>query len=614
MKKISKILSKIPTYPGVYFFKDNNGKILYIGKAKNLKKRVSSYFNKSNKSSKNKLMVSKAKDIETMVTANEVEALIAESNMIKIHKPKYNISLKDDKTFPYIIITDEPYPKVEIIRKKKLRKDGNTYFGPYTDVGYLRLILKTLHQIFPLRTCSFFIDSNTIKTNKIKVCLDYHIDKCQGPCEGLISINDYNLMIDKVIDFLKGRNSDVKKYLFDMMNNASRHFKYEEAARYRDQIEALDAFQNRQTKIAQKFSDRDIISISYKNSYAIALVMRVRNGVLVGREKFELQIGPEFDLNIEFEKFIVQYYRMTMDFPKEIIADAEVSDLTVFSDWINDISDKKIRIFKPYKGEKRKILDNCIKNNELLLKEYLIKKIKRKEYIPKTLSQLKEDLNMPIVPKRIEAFDNSNIQGAYPVAGMVVFIDGKPVKSKYRKYNINTVKGVDDFESMREVVYRRYMRQLEENRQLPDLILIDGGKGQLSAAKSSLDKLGLGYISIIGLAKKFEEVFIPDLSDPQSISKTSSSIYLLRKIRDEVHRFSVKFHRSKRKKGMKDSILGSINGLGEKRIKLLWDNYDSLDEVLNDSSENINKKTNIPLSLVNDIKKTIEKNKKDSNE
>ena len=614
MKKILKNLSEISTNPGVYFFKDRNDKILYIGKANNLKKRVSSYFTKNNNAIKNQLMISKAFDIETIVTINEVEALITEANMIKIHKPRYNVFLKDDKTFPYIIITNESYPRVEIIRKKNLRNDGNLYFGPYTDVGYLRLILKTLHQIFPLRTCSYNIDDSTIKNGDIKVCLDYHIDKCQGPCEGLVSEKDYKMMIDRVIAFLKGRNSDVKNYISELMKKSSEKLLYEEAGRLRDQLKALDSFEKKQTKIAQKFVDRDIITISYNENYALALVMRVRNGFLIGREKFDLQIGLEFNINNEFENFLIQYYSITMDFPREIIIDIKIINKKSFLKWLINKSEKKITIFNPLKGEKKRILDNCIKNNDLLMKEYLVKKIKRKEYVPKILTQLKEDLNMAVLPKRIEAFDNSNIQGSFPVAGMVCFIDGKPYKKEYRKFKIKTVKGIDDYESMREVVYRRYSRQLKEKNKLPDLILIDGGKGQLSAAKSSLDKLGLGYVSIIGLAKRFEEVFIPEFSEPQSISKTSASIYLLRKIRDEVHRFSINFHRSLRNKGTLDSSLSNIKGLGKKRIKLLWSKYNSLSEIVSDSTDNIYIKTKIPINIIKVIKKNIKDKKKESDE
>ena len=604
MVDISKIVANISTNPGVYSFKDKKGDIIYIGKAKNLKKRVSSYFNKSNNNSKNQIMISKAVDVDTLIVRNEVEALLTEANLIKIHKPRYNVFLKDDKTFPYIIITNEPFPRVEIIRKKNLKKDGNLYFGPYTDVNYLRSILKVLHQVFPLRTCSFFINEETIKSRKIKVCLDYHIKKCDGPCEGLVSDLDYGKMINQVIDFLKGKNQKIKLDITSRMKDASQKQKYEEAAILRDQIIALDSFEKKQSKVAQDFSNKDIINISYKDNYAIAFIMRIRNGLLVGRDSFNLKMIHNFNINDELERFIVQYYKLTMDIPSEIIVGYKIYNTKNIEKWLKTKNNKKVSIVMPLKGEKKHMLDLCIKNNELFLKNSIIKKINRKEYVPKTLSQLKDDLNMSVIPKRIEAFDNSNIQGEQAVAGVVCFLDGKPQKKEYRHFNIKTVKGIDDFESMREVVYRRYSRQLEENKILPDLILIDGGKGQLSAAKSSLDKLGLGYITIIGLAKKLEEVYVPGLSQPQNINKTSPGLYLLRIIRDEVHRYAVSFHRKKRKNNMLQSNLSKVKGLGLKRIKLLWDNYNTIDEMLSASDNEIYKKTGIPKEVIKTLKNT----------
>ena len=604
MVDISKIVANISTNPGVYSFKDKKGDIIYIGKAKNLKKRVSSYFNKSNNNSKNQIMISKAVDVDTLIVRNEVEALLTEANLIKIHKPRYNVFLKDDKTFPYIIITNEPFPRVEIIRKKNLKKDGNLYFGPYTDVNYLRSILKVLHQVFPLRTCSFFINEETIKSRKIKVCLDYHIKKCDGPCEGLVSDLDYGKMINQVIDFLKGKNQKIKLDITSRMKHASQKQKYEEAAILRDQIIALDSFEKKQSKVAQDFSNKDIVNISYKDNYAIAFIMRIRNGLLVGRDSFNLKMIHNFNINDELEKFIVQYYKLTMDIPSEIIVGYKIYNTKNIEKWLKTKNNKKVSILMPLKGEKKHMLDLCIKNNELFLKNSIIKKINRKEYVPKTLSQLKDDLNMSVIPKRIEAFDNSNIQGEQAVAGVVCFLDGKPQKKEYRHFNIKTVKGIDDFESMREVVYRRYSRQLEENKILPDLILIDGGKGQLSAAKSSLDKLGLGYITIIGLAKKLEEVYVPGLSQPQNIDKTSPGLYLLRLIRDEVHRYAVSFHRKKRKNNMLQSNLSKVKGLGLKRIKLLWDNYNTIDEMLSASDNEIYKKTGIPREVIKTLKNT----------
>jgi len=385
------------------------------------------------------------------------------------------------------------------------------------------------------------------------------------------------------------------------MKEASDTFRYEQAARLRNQIIALETFIKKQKKLTQNFENQDVFNISYKENYGIAFVMRIRNGLLVGKESFDLKINNKFNLVNELDKFIVQYYHLTMDVPSEILLPCEIKNLDNIRKWMFEKFNKNISILSPLRGSKKNILQVCIKNNDLKLKEMLFRKIKRKEYIPKILSELKDSLNMSVVPRRIEAFDNSNINGNNPVAGLVCFINGKPVKSKYRYFNIKSVKGIDDFESMREVVYRRYNRQIKEKRKLPDLILIDGGKGQLSAAKSSLDRLNLQYITVVGLAKKLEDVYLPGLSNPQNISKTSSSLYLLRKIRDEVHRYSVNFHRLKRTKDLFNSRLNNIKGVGKKTIQTIWDNYDSLQNLKSDTIKNIQKKTGFTEKFINQI-------------
>ena len=597
-------VKSIPNNPGVYFFKNKDDDIIYIGKAKNLKNRVRSYFNKNNQDTKTGVMVSNARNIEYLVVNDEVEAIITEANMIKQYKPRYNVFLKDDKTFPYIIISNEPYPRVEIIRKKNLHKDGNIYFGPYTDVSYLREVVKVLHRVFPIRTCSYFIDKHSIKDKKVQVCLDYHIKKCQGPCEGLVSNKEYRDMIESVVQFLKGRNKDIKNKIESMMKYASMTLNYEEAARLRDQLVALESFYKKQKKVAHDFNNRDILHVSTKDTYGIGFVMRIRNSFLIGREKFNLKITNDSFENL-INMFLIQYYNSTFDIPAEIVVNVKLDNSKVLEDWLTSKKGKKVKILRPLKGDKKKMLNLCIKNSDMIIKDLVIKKIRRKEYIPKVLNELQEVLSMPVLPKRIEAFDNSNIQGKNPVAGMVCFINAKPLKKEYRKFNIKSVKGIDDFESMREVVFRRYSRQIKENSPMPDLILIDGGKGQLSAAKSSLDKLGLGYISVIGLAKKLEEVFLPNSSNPQNISKTSPALYLLRKIRNEVHRYAITFHRKQRKKDTLSSIFNDIKGMGPSRIKKIWNHYTSLEEIKKDSVVAISKKTKIPLNVVNNIKETI---------
>ena len=591
-------LGQVPTSPGVYFFRDAKGDIIYIGKAKLLRSRVRSYFNKPDgKDPKTQVMVKNIADFEWLVMRSEVEALLTEANLIKEHKPRYNVFLKDDKTFPYIRITNEPYPRVEIIRQKNLTKDDHNYFGPYTDAGHLREILRVIHKIFPLRTCTYFIDHDTINKNKINVCLDYHIKRCEGPCEGLVSEKEYGGMILQIKRFLRGHNREIRDYLTEQMKSASKGQNYEDAARYRDQLSAVIEFTRKQKKASQDFKDRDVVAVSSENSYGIGIVMRIRNGHIMGREKFILKVhDPEAKIK-NLSQFFLQYYSSTIDLPEEVLVDYVFDELTEYENWLKEICDKRVRILVPERGEKRKLVEISCRNADLLLGELRLKQAKRKELLTKPILQLQEDLGMEIPPRRIEAFDNSNIQGSNPVAGMVCFLDGKPRKSEYRKFHIKSVKGIDDFASMHEVVSRRYKRQLDEKKSLPDLILIDGGKGQLSAAKSALDALGLGYVPVVGLAKRLEEVFKPGMSEPQNIIKTSAGLHLLRKIRDEVHRFAITFHRKARKKAMTKSIFEDIPGMGKKRIRILWQEFSSLEEIRGLKTKDIRNRTGFPEKL-----------------
>lgn len=577
---IKEKLLKAPKNPGVYFFKDKNAQIIYIGKAKILKNRISSYFSKKGQHSSPKvnIMLNHIVDVEWIVVRDEKEALLTEANMIKEHRPKYNVLLKDDKTFPYIRITNEDYPKIEIIRMKNLKKDKHIYFGPYTDTYYLREVLKSIHKIFPQT-------NQTLKHFKI---------------EKEVSKQKYGLIIDKIKMFLKGRSGEVRNAIKNKMNDASEKHYYEDAAKYRDQLNAVDNFMSKQKKVSHGFDNQDVLSVDYEKNYGVGVLFRVRNGHLVSIEKFDLILRGD-EKRVVIEQFFLQYYSAVYDFPDTILLEQNIDRQSEYSKWISDKKGKVVKLEVPIIGEKKKLIDLCFKNASLYLKEARIKKIKRKDDINSTISQLQEDLGMTIPPLRIEAFDNSNIQGSQPVAGMVCYINGKPRKTEYRKFNIKTVEGIDDFASMKEVVERRYSRVLKEKTPLPDLIVIDGGKGQLSAAKSSLDALGLNYISVIGLAKRLEEVYKPNLSDPQNISKTSPSLYLLRAIRDEVHRYAISFHRNIRGKSMTTSIFEDINGLGKKRLQSLWINFKSLEDIKKTTSDEISNKTNIPTSIAKEI-------------
>jgi excinuclease ABC subunit C len=379
--------------------------------------------------------------------------------------------------------------------------------------------------------------------------------------------------------------------------------KYEEAARFRDQLNAVIQFTRKQKKASMDFKDRDVVAVSAENSYGVGVLMRIRNGHIMGREKFNLKVHDPEKLSKILSQFFLQYYSSTVDIPEEILIEIQFDEIIEYEKWLKGIRKKRVQILVPERGEKRKLVEISKRNADLLLGELRLKQAKRKELLTKPVIQLQEDLGMEVAPRRIEAFDNSNIQGSNPVAGMVCFTDGKPRKSEYRKFHIKTVKGIDDFASMHEVVSRRYKRQLDENNPLPDLILIDGGKGQLSAAKSALDALGLGYVPVIGLAKRLEEVFKPGMSEPQNIAKTSPGLHLLRAIRDEVHRFAITFHRKTRKKDMTKSIFEDIPGMGKKRIQKLWQEFKSLNEIKDASINGLKEKTGFSEKLCKAIQK-----------
>ena len=602
----SRKIKQVPTKPGVYFFKDNSGDIIYIGKAKHLRNRVRSYFQKSKyQTPKNISMVKRINDIEWLVVRNEVEALLTEANLIKQHQPHYNVNLKDDKSFPYIRITKEPYPRVFITRE--IVRDGSKYFGPYTDVYHLRQSLKAVHKIFPVRSCDYFIDDDSISAKKVSVCLDYHIKKCQGPCEGKVSEKDYNAMIKQVVGFVQGRTKDTESYINDQMLKASNQMRYEDAGMYRNQIDAINNFNNRQRKIASDFEDRDVVALAKEEDFGIAVIVRIRNGRITSREKLSLR---NLDDDSKLMETILTRFYLESDFiPKEISVATKPNNLEQLIDWLKNKRNGSINLKVPERGEKAKELRLAYQNAKLLLGEWLINRKKRRELIPKMVGQLQEDLQLKVPPRRIEAFDISHLGGTNTVAAMVCFIDGKSKKTEYRKFKLKTVKGIDDFASMREIVYRRYKRVKKEGTGLPDLILIDGGKGQLSMAVSALRELGLDYLPIIGLAKKLEEVFVPGNSDPQSIHKQSSGLILLRRIRDEAHRFAINFQRQKRKDSISKSVFHDIPGMGDKRVNLLLKTYKNMKIIAalkpNEIHESLGISTKISKKIISTAKNKI---------
>ena len=588
---IKEKLKLVPTKPGVYLFRNDKDEIIYIGKAKNLRNRVRSYFQKNKyQTPKNQALIARIADMEWIVVANEVEALLTEANLIKQHSPKYNIDLKDDKSFPFIRITNEPYPQVFLTRK--IIKDGSKYFGPYTNVFLLRQSLNAIRRAFPIRTCTYFLDEKTVKEKKVKLCLDYHINKCEGPCEGIVSREEYNGMIKRVIEFLHGNTTVTEEYIAKQMEIASKDKRYEDAALARDQLTAVKDFKARQRKITANFTDRDVFALAREENLGIMVIIRIRQGRLFSREKISFQ-GLDEDATV-LKTIITRFYMDGDSIPPEILLPVKPEDEKELIKWLSEKLKRKIKFLYPQRGEKAQESRIAYQNAKLLLGEWIINRKKRKEFYPASVAQLQEDLNLKAPPRRIEAFDISHLGGTDTVASMVCFVDGKARKSEYRKYKVKTVIGIDDFVSMHEIVLRRYKRVLDEKLTLPDLILIDGGKGQLSVALSALNELKIEHIPIIGLAKRLEEVFLPGNSDPQTISKQSPGLILLRRIRDEAHRFAITFQKQKRNKKVTKSIFDEIPGMGAKRVKLLLNAFSDVKAIANADIESIRQRTGIP--------------------
>ena len=592
-------LKSLPVLPGVYQFKNKDNKIIYIGKAKNLRVRVRSYFqSQNNQSSKTITMMKNAHNLEWIVVENEVEALLTEANLIKEYSPRYNVLMKDDKSYPYIQITNEPFPQVLLTRK--VNKDDSKYYGPFTDAHRLRKILKVLHKVFPIRSCSYYLDDRIIMEKKVALCLDYHIKRCEGPCEGLVSEKEYREMINHVASFMKGDTNKIERYVESKMKHASKNMLYEDAAKYRDQLNAVQGFSSRKSQTRVMLEDRDIFSLASKNDIGIMVIIRIRNGFIYSREKISLQnlFGSESDT---FKTVITRFYMGSNLIPSFISLPKKPDNHNDLLSWLCAEKGDKVRFEYPKIGEKARELRITLKNAELLLNEWIIKRKKYKEHIPKTLIQLKDDLNLQVSPKNIEAFDVSHLGGTSTVASMVSFINGKSRKTNYRKYDIKSVNMIDDFASIREVVYRRYNRLKNENSSFPDLILIDGGKGQLNMATSALRDLGLDYIPVVGLAKRLEEVFVPGNPDAQVIHKDSLGLILLRRVRDEAHRFAVSFQRDKRSRAMLESPLLKIKGIGAKTIEKLFIEFNGSEELACQSPDGISKKIGVSIKLSKEI-------------
>lgn len=567
--KILKQIKELPQNPGVYQFFDKRKKILYVGKAKNLKKRVSSYFTKKQEYAKTKLMVSKIRDIKYFVVPTEMDALLLENNLIKKHQPKYNVMLKDDKTYPFICVKNEPFPRVYSTRR--VVKDGSFYFGPYTSVRLVRTLIDFIHQLYPLRTCKFNLKSENIQKKKFKLCLEYHIGNCLAPCEGFQSEDSYQIGINHISQILKGDIKSVASILKDRMISFSENMEFEKAQEVKEKLSLLENYQSKSTIVNTKINNVDVFTIVSDDLSAFVNYLKISNGAIIQTHSIELKKKLE-ESDKELLVYAITELRQRFNSQStEIYSSIAVNNL-----W------EDTKIIVPKIGDKYKLIELSKRNAKYMQFDKIKKKekLKEKSSDKRIINQLQVDLNLKEKPRHIECFDNSNFQGTNAVAACVVFKNGKPSKKDYRHFNIKTVVGPDDFKSMEEVVYRRYKRLLEEKKDLPQLIIIDGGKGQLSSAAKSLESLGLlGKIDIIGIAKKLEEIFFFGDSIPLYLDKRSESLKIIQRLRNEAHRFGIKHHRNQRSKNTFTTSLDNIEGIGEKTIQKLLSHFGSVEKI-----------------------------------
>ena len=558
-------IQSLPDGPGVYQYYDKEDKILYVGKAKNLKKRVASYFNKIHDTAKTNVLVKKIVTIKHIVVPTETDALLLENNLIKTLQPRYNVLLRDDKTYPWICIKKEAFPR--IFPTRRMVKDGSEYFGPYTSFKTVNTILELIKELYPLRTCNYDLSKNNIEAHKFKVCLEYHIGNCKGPCEGFELLENYQKQVDAIREILKGNFKESQREFKKLMNDFASKMHFEEAQKIKEKIDVLENYQSRSTIINPKITNIDVFSIVSDESAAFINFLQISHGSIIRSHTLEIKKKlDESDAEL-LELAIIELRDRFQLLSKEIIVPFKV-----------DLGEN-IKITVPQLGDKKQILDLSIRN----AKFYRIEQLKQLQIVDperhsnRIMAQMQKDLRLSEEPRHIECFDNSNIQGTNPVSACVVFKEGKPSKKDYRHFNIKTVVGPDDFASMEEVVYRRYKRMLDENQPLPQLIIIDGGKGQLSSALKSIDELGLrGKIAIIGIAKRLEELFYPGDSVPLYLDKKSETLKVIQQLRNEAHRFGITFHRDKRSKSALNSSIETIPGIGEKTMLSLIQHFKSV--------------------------------------
>jgi len=591
-KVLHEKLATLPTSPGVYQFRNASGKVIYVGKAKNLRNRVRSYFrNAQQLFGKTLVLVTHIEDFEVIITSSEVEALILENNLIKELKPRYNINLKDDKTYPYLVITNEPFPRILFSRQR--RRDGSTWFGPYTEAGQLRSILDLIGSIFPVRSCKYRLSEENIASKKYKLCLDYHIHKCKGPCEGLQSEEEYLVMINKIIKLLKGKTSTMIRSLTDSMQLCARELKFEQAAEIKGQLDSLKRYGERQKVVAGDRLDRDVFAVAAGEDDGCCVIFKIREGKLLGSQRIYMNNTEGESEAVLQARALEKYYIETLEgVPDEILLQVPLGkeEEETLKAFISEKQQEKktVRFIVPQIGEKAHLVEMCCQNARHHLEEYLIQKQKRGEAVREHfgLTALRDLLHLPVLPQRIECFDNSHLQGTDYVSSMVCFEKGKQKKSDYRKFKIKSFEGSDDYAAMAEVILRRYSGSLSTELPLPDLIVVDGGKGQVNTAFCTLNDLGLS-IPVIGLAKRIEEIFTPHSSDPYNLPKTSPALKLLQQLRDEAHRFAITYHRKLKSGKTLQTELTTIGGIGEKTAFKLLQRFGSAERVANATREEL---------------------------
>ena len=561
-------IKTLPQSPGVYQYYDENGRIIYVGKAKNLKKRVASYFRKKLDSRKTRNLVRNIHDIKHIVVPTESDALILENTLIKEHQPRYNILLRDDKTYPWICIKKEAFPRVFTTRK--ILKDGSEYFGPFTNFKTVRLLMNLIHDLYPLRNCNYDLSEKALADREYKVCLEYHIGNCLGPCVRAQSPSDYDVQIEDIRALLRGNFGEPIRRFKTKMENAAEMLEFEKAQKLKDKIDLLEQYQSKSTVVSASISEIDVCSLVSDEQTAFVNYLQVSYGSVVRFHNMEIKKKLE-ETDQELLRIAVVELRQRFNSKsKEVLLSLPI-----------DLGEN-VKVLVPQKGEKKKLLDLSLRNAKQGRLEQLkhIKITDPNRHTERLMNQMKKDLRLSEPPQHIECFDNSNIQGSNPVAACVVFKNGKPAKKEYRHYGIKTVEGANDFASMEEVVFRRYKRLLNEGKELPQLVVVDGGKGQLSAALKSLEVLGLRHkIAIVGIAKRLEEIYYPNDPIPLYLDKRSETLRIIQQLRNEAHRFGVRLHRNKRSKSAVQSHLDQIPGIGEKTIIKLLQTFKSVKRV-----------------------------------